>query len=229
MSTPVSIGSIISTAVSPSVPVGSAVAAGSLVVMCVYDGAFPTTPGAVTDTQGNAYQNVVSDNINTATGALILGTVVNPLSTSDSITYTGSSTATKVISIAAMGDYNTLDSGYSASVASTGASIALSPSNPPVVSNELVFAYGQASSGHMVTSAAGWTLINGTVPASDYNFVWQINPTSNALPYDATISASSYYVGLIMSVYQTTPPPPPSNPSIVTFTSVPIPIRGKWA
>lgn len=184
-----------------TVNVTSAVASGTLVVVCVFDGNSAITGTTVTDSKSNTYIKLTSIN---PTGGLFglffYSFITSALTTSDTFSYNNAATgsAVNMIGVSATG-YNAIDpattntasNGFAATYSVTGA-------GPAAVANEIYFGFVVAF--NPPSTPTGWSINPPTSPNTAQLEAYQINSGTSALTFNGTLT--SQWAGSIIASFK---------------------------
>ena len=121
--------------------VGSAIAAGSLVVVLVSDFNSSLSTFSVTDTQHNTYTLATTPQNAVGVGSALIfySFVTTPLTTSDTVTYLGTGSSFGAMTVAATTGYGSIDNATTNTGSDFNSVWSISGAGTPAVANEIYF------------------------------------------------------------------------------------------
>jgi hypothetical protein len=184
-----------------------AAAAGStkLVPVFIFDSNTSVTSATVTDSKSNTYTLAASIQVTGGNGWILLfySFLTTPLTTSDTIVYTGAAgfTSSNMTISASLvnGTFTTLDGATTATATSFSGNFSVAGAGSASVANEINFGLTTNAAGNANTiTSAGWNTTPPSSPSAGFTPAWQVNTGTSALTFAGTLSSTAW-AALIVS------------------------------
>jgi hypothetical protein len=176
------------------------VAAGTPVIVFVYDANNAITGNTVTDTAGNTY--TLADSSSPTANffvAAFYSFISTPLTTSDVVTYhCGNRFCTKTLSVVSALGYGAIDPATTNSAINFSTTYSVTAAGAAAVANELYFGF-VVTAAATVNAASGWATNPPVAPTANFYPAYKVNTGTAALTFNGTVG-SQWWAALIVSL-----------------------------